>query len=429
MNILSIKSIIMSKLVLSTGVYTFFSFLNASIPFLLLPVLTTYLSRSDYGIVSMYQTLGFFLLPFITINASAALYRVYFKDKSIVPSYIGNIIIVSSTFFFFFSFLFFLLKKDFSILFEVPERWIITLPIFCFMQLIPGLILVLLQAQVRPLLYGVFQVFQTLINAGVSLCLIISFNFNWEGRIWGILVSYVIGTISGIWLLQKYKQISFNFHWEYIKHLLSFGGGLIFHAIGGYLITLSSRLLLTKFEGLDSTGLYSAAYQIASIVGFLTISFNNAFVPWLFSNLNLNEQRVKDKIVKYTYLYYVVLVFICLLFNFCLEFVYKLFIDSKFNESIAYTRWISIGMLFQGMYYMVTNYISYSEKTYLQTMTTLMMGVLNILLTYVLIHLYGGLGAAISYAVTFFLFFLLSWLISQKAYTMPWFSFYKRRYN
>lgn len=423
---ISVKNIFKSKLVLSTSIYTFFSFLNASIPFLLLPVLTTHLSKSDYGIVSMYQTLAFFLLPFVTINASTALYRIYFKDKSIVPTYVGNAILTSGTFFLFLSLVVFFFRKDFSILFEIPEKWILTIPVFCFLQLIPSLTLVLFQAQVKPVFYGIFQVFQTLINAGVSLYLIIAVGQSWEGRVLGILASYIAGTIVGIFLFQKYKQIRFKIHVAYIKHLLKFGGGLIFHVIGGYLIALTSRLLLTKMVGLDDTGLYSAGYQVASVIGFLTMSFNSAFVPWLFTNLNLNQQSIRNRIVKFTYLYYIALTLACVAFYFCLDFIYFLFINNRFHESIVYARWISIGMLFQGMYFMVTNYIAYSEKTYLQTIITFIIGVLNVPLTYFFIHLFGGIGAAFSYALTFFIFFVFSWLISQRAYKMPWLSFHKQ---
>lgn len=423
---LYIKSIVKSKLVLSAGVYTFFSFLNASIPFLLLPLLTTYLSQSDYGIVSMYQTLASFLLPFITVNASAALYRIYFKDKSIVPVYMGNAVLTSGILYLIFSVIILFFRKDFSTLFEIPEKWILTIPVFCFLQLMPSLILGLFQVQVKPTHYGVFQVSQTLINAGVSVYLITVGGLNWEGRILGILMSYIAGTIGGVFFILKFKQIRFKFYLPYIKHLLKFGGGLILHVIGAYLISLTSRILLTKMVGLDGTGLYSAGFQVACVIGFLTLSFNNAFAPWLFSNLNLNQQVIRNKIVKVTYLYYIILILICSVFYFSLDFIYGLFINAKFNGSIVYTSWILIGMLFQGMYYMVTNYITYSEKTYLQAIITFIAGLFNVLLTYFFIKLYGGMGAAISYALTFFVCFLLSWIVSQRVYPMPWFSFNKR---
>jgi len=76
---------------------------------------------------------------------------------------------------------------------------------------------------------------------------------------------------------------------------------------------------------------------------------------------------------------------------------------------------------------MVTNYIIYSEKTHFQAIVTIIVGVLNVPLTYSLIVLFGSIGAAVAFTISFFLLFILTWGLSAKVYSMPWFLFFKIR--
>ena len=103
--------------------------------------------------------------------------------------------------------------------------------------------------------------------------------------------------------------------------------------------------------------------------------------------------------------------------------IFHVFIVVKFQNAIQYSFWILLGFAFQGMYYMVTNYILYSEKTYTLAAITISIAIVNIPLNYYLIDYYGELGAAISFAIIFFLYFIITWFISSKIFEMPWFIF------
>lgn len=86
------------RLFRSIGIYLFSSFLNGIIPFLILPVLTRFLSPSDYGIVAMFSVLITFLAPFTGLSVHGAVYRKYFDlDEKEIAVYIGNVCFVLLT--------------------------------------------------------------------------------------------------------------------------------------------------------------------------------------------------------------------------------------------------------------------------------------------------------------------------------------------
>lgn len=414
------NQIITSSLFKASGIYTLASLLNASIPFLLLPLLTKYLSQSDFGFIAMFTTVTGFIMPFVSLNMEAAVQRRYYSDKENLSEYIGNAIGISSICFIVVLFICLLCKSILVIYTGLPYRWILWGVVYCFSQFFILLLLILYQVKIAPLKYGIIQISQSSLNFLVSILLIVGFGLNWEGRLFAQIISSGLIAVTVIIILVINKQVNFKINYSFIKHAVKFGSGLIPHTLGFSLIVLTNRIFLLKMVGIEETGLFSVASQVASIIGFFTIAFNNAYVPWLFSKLNENNWVVKKKIVKLTYIYFIMISLVGFLFYLSIPLFYRIFINGNFDLSLKYSFWIILGLVFQGMYFMVTNYIIYVEKTFYQAIITIIIGCLNIPINYLCIQLFGEVGAAISFSSCFFLFFIVTWFYSNKVYKMPW---------
>ena len=75
--------------------YTLINVFSTAIPYLLLPVLTNYLTDSDYGILSNIQALFFLFVPLVGINVAAAVGREYFKEEVQLNQYTGTSLAIS----------------------------------------------------------------------------------------------------------------------------------------------------------------------------------------------------------------------------------------------------------------------------------------------------------------------------------------------
>jgi len=85
-----------------------------------------------------------------------------------------------------------------------------------------------------------------------------------------------------------------------------------------------------------------------------------------------------------------------------------------------YVLWIALGYAFQGMYFMVGLYIFYVKKTYILAWVTFSSAGVNIVLNYFFIKANGAIGAAQATTITFFVQFIMVWILSAKVYEMPW---------
>ena len=419
-----IKRIIRSSLFRSSGIYTIASIISASIPFLLIPILTRKLSPIDYGIVSMATILVSIVTPFIGVSAQGAINRRYFDgEQNNFPRYVGNcfILLVISSLVFFIIFLLF--NNLISSHTAVPGIWLYAILFTAISQFISLILLTIWQAKVEAFKYGLLQVIQSCLNFGLTLYFIFILNYGWEGRILGQMLAVFFIAILAIIILIKNKFVVFQYNREDIKDALNFGLPLIPHTLGGLLIAFTDRFLITNMIGINETGVYTVAYQIGSVIGLINASFINAYVPWLYAKLNLNNNKVKVQIVKFTYLYFAILILGAFLSVFLLPWFIGFFAGKSYKAASLYTFWILLGYVFNGMYLMIAGFIFYVKKTSVLSKITLITALCNIPICYVFILYYGTLGAAISMSVIYAITFICTWIFSNRVFKMPWLTF------
>lgn len=69
---------------------------------------------------------------------------------------------------------------------------------------------------------------------------------------------------------------------------------------------------------------------------------------------------------------------------------------------------------------MVVNYIFYAQQTKILAIVTFVKAIINILLNYFFINLFGAIGAAKAITLTFLTKFIMVWIVSNKVHKMPW---------
>lgn len=416
-------TIIQGRLFRSTSVYLGSSFLNALVPFLLLPVLTRYLTPVDYGIVTMFTVMIGFVSPFVGLSAHGALYRQYFElDREQMKIYVANILAILLFSFCVVSVIFFVFSDHISNLCAIPQKWLGALVIVSTMTFLRQIRLTLWQVQVKPIAYGVYQNIHTLTNFGLSLFFVLALGLSWTGRIWGILLASIIFGVISVFLLYRQGWLRFQLNLNYIKNALNFGMPMVPTALRGSLFVIIDRLFITNMIGIGATGLYATGYQLTMAIHLLAVSFNNAYVPWLFGKLRLDDKNINKNIVRLNYVYFIAIIVISLLWAIVSAWLLGFYVGPKFYDAKPYIIWFALGFAFSSMHSMVVNYIFFAQKTGRYGLISLASIGMNIILNYTLISLNGAIGAAQAMCITYFFTFMMTWWLASKVHKMPWFS-------
>ena len=421
LNSFDVSYIFNHKLFKNTFIYAGSSVINQAIPFLLLPIMTRYLNPTDYGIVATFSVLLAVMVVFVGLSMHGAIGVNFFKlNKDELKRYIGNVFSILLCNFLLVLTIVYTLKSYFSLFTKFPEDWIIIIVIIALFQSISAIIIGLWQVEQKPSSYGLFQISGTILNVSLSLIFVVLLGWGWQGRILGIIITSIVFGLLSIFIIIKKKYITISFNKEYIKDALFFGVPLIPHALGGWIITGIDRIFINSMVNVAATGLYSVGYQVGMIIGLLANSFNLAWAPFLFEKLKENNYSTKEKIVKSIYLYDGGIIFLALALSFIAPYFLKFFVSKDFYFAYKYVLWIALGYAFNGMYYMVVNYIFYVKKTYILAWITFFSAGINMVLNYFFIKANGAIGAAQATTITFFVQFVMVWILSAKAYKMPW---------
>jgi len=418
---LKINKYIKSPLLHSAGIYTTTNILNKAIPFLLLPVLTRYLSPEDYGIVAMFSVVVGIVSVFTGLNTHGAIGRQYFeRDKINFPQYITNCLYIFTISSFFVALILLIFSRYISKVTEIPQGWLWAVWIVSVGQFITIVNLTLWQVQVKPLPYGIYKILMTIGNLGLSVLFVVFLAMKWQGRILAQVLSIGAFALFSFLILKKNRLLEKGYKSGYIKDALKFGIPLIPHTIGGIAIVMTDRFLITNMIGIGDTGIYTVGAQIGMIIGLVEDSFNRAWVPWLYDKLSRNDFAGKIKIVKITYLYNIMIIIAALLLGLIAPRFLNIFVGKDFRGAGIYVLWIALGYSFNGMYKMVAGYIFYVKKTHILAWITFMTAVINIFLSYYLVRLNGALGAAQGTMLAFLFSYIFTWILSSKVYKMPW---------
>lgn len=419
----------MSKFLKNTSVYFSANILNAVIPFLLLPILTRYLSVEEYGQIAMFQLLIAGLAGLVGVNTVGAAGRKFYDKNITKPElavYNSNcfwVLVFSGALIAVFTFLF---DNKIATLLSIPTSWIYVAITISISNYIIQLRLSQWQIRGEAKKYGVLQVGNSLFNLGSSLTLVVLFTMGVQGRIDALFITSVVISIVSFCFLIKHKLlIAILPNKKSIYEALNFGAPLVPHIFGMFLLSSADRYVINDNLGLAAAGVYLLAIQLSSVFSIVFDAINKSYVPWLFENLAKEDNAIKLSIVKNTYKYFVVLIILAILGFIIGPWVVTFVASDKFIEASTIIGWLLLGQIFSGMYLMVTNYIFYSKETKLLSLVTILTGLLNLLLLYILIPQFGLKGAAWSLCFSTFCRFVFVWILASKKVKMPWYSIFK----
>ncbi|MBF4521099.1 oligosaccharide flippase family protein [Acinetobacter towneri] len=421
----------LNKKLLSTGsIYLIANMVNASIPFLLLPILTRILSPADYGIIAIFTVLLTLTNAFVGLSVQGAVNVNFFKLSSekfseYITSCIFLLILSALGVFVVLSFLGVWLEE----LLGIPYKWILIAVAISFFQFLTKLQLTVWIVKGEAIKYGILQISNTVLNASLSLIFIFIIGMLWEGRLLGQAVAIsIFGLLSTFFL---YKQNLFKKPSTLkldMQDALKFGVPLIPHVMGAFAIYSMDRVIITNFLGTVAVGIYMVGVQLGQAMGLFADSFNKVFSPWLMRTLS-NEDIDKLAIVKKTYLSMFFILCIGMIWAILATYLLPYIVGGEFQEAESIIGIICLGFSLQGLYYLVTNYIFFTKKTKFLAIITFISGLINIPLTYMLVKHYGVEGAAYSFLCVQVLFFMSVWYLSAKVYPMPWLFFIKGKKN
>jgi O-antigen/teichoic acid export membrane protein len=403
------------------AVYTATSAVNAAIPLLLLPVMTRVLSPTEYGTVAMFSVVVAVLGAFTGLSVHGAIGVRYFeRTRYDLPRYVTTCLLLLMGSTAVAALLMLAFAESIESLTDIPRHWLLVAVGVAGAQFIVQVRLAIWQSAGQPWRFGGLRLAQSMIDAISSLLMVLALGMAWQGRVAGIALAATVAAAVACISLARDRWLVAQWERQYALDALRFGIPLIPHAVGGMLVAMADRFMITNLLDLASTGIYMVALQVGMALGLLTDSFNKAFAPWLMSSLGEKNLARDRQVVRFTYGYFVAVTVIALLLGLVAPGLLGVLVGASFRDAAPIIIYIALGQAFGGMYYMVANYIFFAGRTATLAGITLSCGVLNVSASYLLILHNGVIGAAQAFMLSQIVLFLGTWWLAQRSRPMPW---------
>lgn len=330
-------------------VYLITGIINKGIPFIMIPVLTFYLSPKDYGYIAIFQLIISFAHPLQNLNGNLYIAKEYHGSSNEEINLInGSYVTVVSLFTILFLILLFIANLFFEKSFVIHFHWwVIAIVIGIFGSIYLNH-LTLLRCQDKPMVYAALEIIKSVLDVGVTIVFLMVFKFGWKGRVLGIITSITILGIYSIFMMWRHKILQLKFSRVTINKILKFSLPLIPFSFGTMIINFSDRLFIQKICGVSELGIYAVAYSIGMSLMVFTESFNKAWTPAFFkkaADYEENKYQLYKLIGLYTVIVLILPIIIYMLSKYLL---FKFFISAKYINSLKYILGIAYAYAFKG---------------------------------------------------------------------------------
>ena len=411
-----------SSLTGNAAIYLGFAALNATIPFLLLPLLTRWLGPAEFGLVGVFLALVNLAAVLVGLSAQGLISVIYFRGGvNQVPTHVGACLRVLCITAFPLLAVMVLFAQPLQHITGIAPAWVWTIVATAAAQFVVNVGLAVWQAREQAKRCAAVQLGLSA-GAGLLTMLLIGIaGWGWEGRIGAQVISALMFACLTIALLRRDQLLRWRGTGGMpFQATLRFGLPLVPHSLAAVAMTNADRLALSSTVGGEAVGHYFAAFQIATVLTVAAAAINQAWVPWLYRRLASPTPRSLRDVVRATYGIYSALIAAAAILSITAPRLILWIAGPGFAPAADVLRWLAPAAALSGMYYFVSGYLFYVGRTGVLSTITVICAVLQIGLIFVLVPRFGAEGAAAATLLGAFAYWVSIWWAAALAVPMPW---------
>ncbi len=426
------------KLAGDTAIYGMSSIIGRVLNWCLTPYYTFVFVPEVFGIMTnLYQYVAFFMI-LLTYGMEMSFFR--FASKSDNPEKVYSTALISLLFTsVLFVFIFVFIKDSVAGILQYPEHpeYILWLAIILGIDAFTAIPFAQLRLTNRPIRFAFIKLVNIAFNIGFNLFFLtfcpyilkqnpdsfISAVYSPEIGVGYVFISNLLASlITLIMLLPYIFKISFQFDKKHLQAMLNYGFPILIVGLAGMVSQGIDKVLIPFLipedqNPMQQLGIYGANFKLAVLMNMFIQAFRYAFEPFFFSRGNTKDDPgVYAKVMKYFVIFGLVIFLGMMLYI----DVVKIIIDKEYHEGLKVVPLILMANLFFGIYFALSLWYKLTDKTRYGAYIALVGAVITLLLNILLIPLKGYMGSAIGVFFGFLIMMVISYIIGQKFYPVPY---------
>lgn len=186
--------------------------------------------------------------------------------------------------------------------------------------------------------------------------------------------------------------------WRYV---LRFNVPLIPHFLSGIILSQSDRIMIGIMCGKDEVAIYSVAYSVASVLLIVNTAVMDTMIPWTYKSLEAKDYKKLPMVSLIALLAIVILNFIVAL---CAPEIIQIMAPEEYRSAVYIIPPVAISNVFIFMFNLYANIEYYYEQTKLVAMASCGAAIINIVLNYIFINIFGFVAAGYTTVVCYVIY-------------------------
>lgn len=199
---------------------------------------------------------------------------------------------------------------------------------------------------------------------------------------------------------------------EYWKYSIAFNLPLIPHYLSNYILNQSDRVMIGRMVGNSQAAYYSVAYTISTVMVLITNAINSSLTPYIYKSIASDE---KGKIKKATRPLVILVAGLCVVTMAFAPEVIRVFAGKKYMDAIYVIPPVAASVFFIFLYSLFSTIEYYYQKTGFIAIATCVCAVLNLVLNYFGIKMYGYYAAGYTTLICYVCLAFFHYIFYKKA--------------
>lgn len=365
------------------------AFLQKGISVLSTPIFTRLMSSSEYGEFGSFNSWYNIIHVMVALNLASGVYTaamVKFSEekKKLASSYQGLTLFVCSVWF-----ILYLLFREFcNDLLELTTVQVVGMFIMVWASAAFALWSVEQRVTYSYRKLVLLTIFVSIAKPLLGIFLVLQCDDKVTARILGLAAVELVG-YTGVACYQLKRGKCF-FSKKYWTYALRFNLPLVPHALSQTILSSADRIMIKSMIGNVQAGYYTLAYSVSVMMILFNTSLSQTLAPWTYKKIR--DDRVEDinRIAIFT------VGFIAVANLFLIAFapeVIVIFAPKEYLDAVNIIPPVAISVYFMFLYDWFCRFEYYYEETIYILIASTAGAVLNVVLNYIFIPIYGYIAA------------------------------------
>ena len=388
-----------ARLIKDTFIFALGSVGSKIILFFLVPLYTNCLTQEQYGTADLIFTVAQVIIPICSLVIFDAVVRFGLEKQANK----GNVLLVA---------LLIWLGGSIVALFLMPltalnatvENWKWYLYFYITLNMLLSILLNYNKVKQKNSLYSITCIIQTIVLALLNIYLLLIKKTGVEGYLLSNLIAAGIAIIVSIvfsGLIGDLRNAEFDRN--LMKNMVLYSAPLIFNNLAWWVIQSSDKVMIEILLGEAMVGLYGAATRIPSLINVFVSIFQQSWGISAITEIDTNMDGDKEFYSQVFSVFTFLVLFACIFVNSIVKYFMRIYVGADFYEAWTFVPLLVCAAAFSAIAAYFGSIYGALKKSTNNMITTVVAGIINIVVNMLLIPVMGVEGAVVGTIVSYFI--------------------------